>query len=180
MRSVHSSRSTNRSSFSRRNGGISHKSHFSKTHSSLNHHTSMHRSKIGSMSRKSLFKHHGISDAHAFQVGKTTGININASAMGAHGAALHRFKTARKYTSGNKNTFKSRKSSFKKTVRLSHNKRRYTNNINNINLNHVGEEFEKAFDSAKKYLWVPILIMVFMLLFMGIMFITLISNVFRF
>lgn len=177
MRSVHSSRSTNRSSFSRRNGSISHKSHFSKTHSSLNHHTSMHRSRISSMPRRSLFKHHGISDAHAFHVGKTTGVNINASAMGAHGAALHRFKTARKYTSGNKNAFKSHKSSFKKTVRLSRNKRRYTYNVD---LNHLGEEFEKAFDSAKKYLWIPILIMVFIVLFMGIMFVTFVSSIFRF
>ena len=175
---------SHRSSFSR-----SHKSSFSRSHmhSSLSHGSTMHKSSlsrhrnsISSMSGHRAFKHHGISDAHAFQVGKATGININASAMGAHGAALHRFKKARKFISKRRIGFKTHKSSFKKTVRLSHNKRRYTNNINNINLNHVGEEFEKAFDSAKKYLWVPILIMVFMLLFMGIMFITFISNVFRF
>ena len=35
-------------------------------------------------------RRHGISNSHAFAVGRATGVNINGSGMGAHGAALHR------------------------------------------------------------------------------------------
>lgn len=66
-------------------------------------HSSMHRSSLSRrasmgtmMSRRSAFKHNGISDAHAFAVGKATGVNINGSARGAHGVALHRSR-ARRY-----------------------------------------------------------------------------------
>lgn len=47
--------------------------------------TSLHSSR-----RHSSHHRHGISNSHAFAVGRATGVNINGSGMGAHGAALHR------------------------------------------------------------------------------------------
>ena len=55
----------------------------SRRHSAHHRHTSSSR-------------RHGISNAHAFAVGRATGVNINGSHMGAHGAALHRSAERRK------------------------------------------------------------------------------------
>ena len=43
----------------------------SRGHSSFSHRSSLHRS------HNRMSKHHGISNAHAFAVGKSTGVNIN-------------------------------------------------------------------------------------------------------
>lgn len=75
---------------------ISHRSSLNHR-SSLSHRSSL-RNKPGLSARKTTFKRHGISNAHAFSVGRATGININGSAMGAHGAALHRMKASRDRT----------------------------------------------------------------------------------
>lgn len=169
-RSRHSSMShrssfshSRRSSITNRNGfgGIRHNSMHrsrigssmsSRRHSSLGsmhrssfnnmHHSSLrNRSTIGTiMSRRRPFKHNGISDAHAFSVGKATGININASAMGAHGAALHR-STVRKnarYT-GSKtftghSSFAKRKIKFSNSNNSKSKKYKFDPTKNNINI----------------------------------------------
>lgn len=51
-------------------------------------HMSAHRS-AASRHRSATSRRHGISDAHAFAVGRATGVNINGSHMGAAGAAQH-------------------------------------------------------------------------------------------
>jgi hypothetical protein len=55
-----------------------------------------HSNNMGSSSSRNRPGHHnGISDAHAFAVGRSTGVNINASPSGAAGAALHRSSESR-------------------------------------------------------------------------------------
>lgn len=56
---------------------------------------SAHRS-VASRHRSATSRRHGVSNAHAFAVGRATGVNINGSHMGAHGAALHRSAERRK------------------------------------------------------------------------------------
>ena len=147
-RSHRSSMSSHRSSFSHshrssitnRNGfgGIRHNSmHRSslgssisgRRHSSLG---SMHRSSLSRMasmgtmmSRRSSFRHNGISDAHAFAVGKATGVNINGSARGAHGAALHRSRARRNARYTSRAGFKSTQSNMsKRRIKFSRNSNR--------------------------------------------------------
>lgn len=199
MRSHSSShRSSHRSSFSR-----SHRSRISRnhSHSSINrnslrhgsmhksgiHRTSLgtriHKSKIGGSSiRSSSFRRHGISNAHAFVVGKATGININASALGAHGATLHRLKKARdrhKITSNNihvghttSHRFhrninnKKRSDDFLKRMRVSHSKHRYTcKKTNYEDVKAYGQEVNKAMNEFSKYAWIPLVIAVLIFIF---------------
>ncbi len=94
MRSSHSSHSHSHSSSRSHHSSItSHRSH-SSTHSHKSSLTSHHMHHSNNMGHSSLRDrpghHHGISDSHAFAVGRATGVNINASASGAAGAALHR------------------------------------------------------------------------------------------
>ena len=88
----------------------------------------MRRSSIGGRRR------HGISNAHAFAVGRSTGVNINGSAMGAHGAALHRSSQRRRRHS---TIHKSHTSSMHRRSSTMH-----TGNINTtntVNMNHINE-----------------------------------------
>ena len=74
----------------------SHRSSMSRHRSSMSHRSSLsrHRHTIGTS--HSRMRKHGISNIHAFAVGRATGVNINGSAMGAHGAFLHRSLRRRK------------------------------------------------------------------------------------
>ena len=119
------------------------------------------------MSRRSAFKRHGISNAHAFAVGKATGVNINGSPMGAHGAALHRSKVGRssRYTA-RKSGFSSSNSNIKRKIKFSSNKnsksKKYTLNnfANNI-------DFNIPFNNYSKY--VGIMVILFMIFFVIMM-----------
>ena len=119
------------------------------------------------MSRRSAFKRHGISNAHAFAVGKATGVNINGSPMGAHGAALHRSKVERssRYTA-RKSGFSSSNSNIKRKIKFSSNKnsksKKYTLNnfANNI-------DFNIPFNNYSKY--VGIMVILFMIFFVIMM-----------
>ena len=66
----------------------SHRSAHSRHMSAHHRHTSSHGSAL-SRHRSATSRRHGISDAHAFAVGRATGVNINGSHMGAAGAAQH-------------------------------------------------------------------------------------------
>lgn len=118
------------------------------------------------MSRRSAFKHNGISDAHAFSVGKATGININGSAMGAHGAALHRSRARRneRYTSSA--GFKSTQSNMsKRRIKFSRNSnrsRRYKFDPIKNNLN-----IEIPINNYSKF--VGIMVLLFMIFFVIMM-----------
>lgn len=118
--------------------GSMHRSSFSRMHhSSLGGRSTMGRM----MSRRSAFKHHGISDAHAFAVGKATGININASARGAHGAALHRSRARKNARYTGSKAFTGHSSFAKRKIKFSHNSnfksKRYKLDPlkNNLNIN---------------------------------------------
>ena len=149
-------------------GRSSHRSHRSSLsrRSSLSHRTTMH---------KSSFKKHGISNAHAFAVGKSTGININGSALGAHGAALHRMRKMRNNNSihrsssiSNRRFTSKNKSNFMKKLHVTSNKHHYTSKKYSIDTNKIGEEINNAVNEASKYIWIPILI--FIIFFVGILF----------
>ena len=175
--------SSHRSSMSHRSHSISHRS------SSLSHRTGSihHGSSISHSSlRNRPFHKHGISNAHAFAVGKATGVNINASAMGAHGSALYRFRQARdrrrltnnnmhiRHTASHRfnrainNNHKS--DDFLKRMRVSHTKHRYTapkgSSVN------MGQEMGKAMGEFAKFAWIPIVIGLFMFIAIMGMFIT--------
>lgn len=186
MRSHSSSRSRSHSSMSRRSS--MHSRSRSSMHSSRMHHSSLgsrHHSSLASRSRSSLasrkssFKKHGISNAHAFAVGKATGVNINGSALGAHGAMLHHSKSAirrHRNTSVNRaRTIKSiRRSSFNNS---SNNlaRRKYTLNKNKYgNVN----DFGKATLGSGVFIWImslfffiPIMLFIIMTFFFMIRFI---------
>ena len=168
--------SSHRSSMSRSHHSMSH----SRSHSSL--HRSMSRNHHGGISHSSMNKRHGISNAHAFAVGKATGININGSAMGAHGAALHRMKEMRERNSIHRSSSSNfnRRSSFSRrksfnNMRVSHTKHRYTSP--KYNLENVGTEFGNAMNEASKYIWIPIVIIAFMMIFFIGIFVTFIFNI---
>ena len=74
---------------------IGSRSRHSSHMSARRRHMSAHRS-AASRHRSATSRRHGISNAHAFAVGRATGVNINGSHMGAHGAALHRSAERRK------------------------------------------------------------------------------------
>lgn len=61
--------------------------------------------------RRAVFRHRGISGLHAFTVGRATGININGSARGSAGAALHRSRHHRNLRY-NRSFFRRNKSNF--------------------------------------------------------------------
>ncbi len=112
----------------------------------------MRRSSIGGRRR------HGISNAHAFAVGRSTGVNINGSAMGAHGAALHRSAKRRRrhstlHTSHTRTT--GTRSSTMHTTNF--------NKPNTVNMNHISE----ASKGAMKV--VGIFVAIYVLLFIIIM-----------
>lgn len=168
------------SSMSKRNGfgGIRHNSMHRSSLSGMHKssHSSMHRSSLsrrasmGKMiSRKSSFKHNGISDAHAFAVGKATGVNINGSARGAHGAALHRSRARRnaRYTSSA--GFKSTQSNMsKRRIKFSRNSnrsRRYKFDPIKNNLN-----IEIPLNNYSKYIGIfTIIFMIFFVIMVIIM-----------
>lgn len=122
------SHSHSHSSISRRSSMHSHS--MSRSRSSSMHRSSLasrHHSSLAGRShssqsrmRSNLFNRHGISNAHAFVVGKTTGVNINGSAMGAHGAALHHSRVIRRHSSNSS---------------LNKSRRRYTMNRNKYGIN---------------------------------------------
>ena len=139
--------------------------------SSLN---SMHRSSLSKrttmgsmMSRRSGLKHHGISDAHAFAVGKATGININASARGAHGAALHRSRARRnaRYTSA-KGFSSTHSRMMKRKIRFSHNNN-YKNRKYKLNLLKNNLEINMPFNNSSKF--IGIFVIAFMIIFIIMM-----------
>ena len=184
MRSSHSSHKSH-TSMSHRNS-MSHHSHTSH-HSSLSHRSrsslssmSRHRSSIRSMSNHNIMnKHHGNSDAHAFAVGKATGVNINGSAMGAHGAALGRFRRIRRNSSNMHHTF-TRNNFNKRRIRFNKNKsnHKYTMNSSFSNF----EEFANSMDTSKI---APIFIAIFgiallMILGVSIMFMLSVFRIFNF
>ena len=176
-RSHHSSMSRHRSSLSSRHHssiGSMHRSSLSRMH-----HSSLSRRSTGTMNiRKSPFKHHGISDAHAFAVGKSTGININGSAMGAHGAALHRSKI-RRNSMNNSMHNRSRRffrthSNMRRTIKFSSRNSRFKSrkykfdpSKNNVNI---------EFTEYSKYMYLPFLIF---FIFFVIMIFTVISSILR-
>ena len=196
-----------------RSHSSSHRSSFSRSHRSGIHHSSMHRSSIhhSSLSRssihrksmgasklhKSSLKRNGISNAHAFTVGKATGININGSALGAHGAALHRFKTMRKisdfsrsnrhsrhnrivssFTRRNKGIDFNNKNStndFIKRMRVSHNKHHYTTNKYDYSkIENMGNEINATVNELSKYIWIPFVIGLVMFFIIAVVFTTII------
>ena len=128
----------------------------------------MHKTGIGA--GRSAFKHHGISNAHAFSVGKSTGININGSAMGAHGAALHRMRKARNMSKSHfthskraRNIFRNRYSSINSSHKFSQSRinrthRRYTASKFSSIPNNIGSEYTT--NEMMKYMWIPLLIFV--------------------
>ena len=170
----HHSSMSNRNGFGGIRHNSMHRSSLSDMHkSSL---SSMHRSSLSRrasmgkmMSRRSAFKHNGISDAHAFSVGKATGININGSAMGAHGAAVHRSRARRnaRYTSSA--GFKSTQSNMsKRRIKFSRNSnrsRRYKFDPIKNNLN-----IEIPLNNYSKYIGIfAILFMIFFVIMVIIM-----------
>ena len=201
-RSHHSS--SHRSSISSRRSSFSHSHHSSMSNRNGFggiRHNSMHRSSIGNMhhsslsrrtsmgtmmSNRSAFKHHGISDAHAFAVGKATGVNINGSHMGAHGAALHRGrirKNARFTGKMRANSSAIRRKyhnysganlAYKRKIKFSHNNKykskRYKFDPNKNNINVQMPEFSK-------FMWVPILFIIIMMIVMAITSFSFISKV---
>lgn len=140
---------------------------------------------------KSALRRHGISNAHAFAVGKATGININGSPMGAHGAALHRFRKMRtgshfKRSTHSKrntssifnrrsslhNTYKS-SSDFLKRMRVSHTKHRYTSKkADYTKIQDMGKEVNTAMNEFAKFAWIPFAIFFIIFLAMIAIFIT--------
>ena len=192
-----SSMSSHRSSFSRsrhssitsRNGfgGIRHNSMHrssigSRHRSSLGgmHHSglsNMHRSSfsrkssIGTMgtmmSRRRAFKHHGISDAHAFNVGKATGVNINSSAMGAHGAALHRSKIRRSSRYTRKSGFSKSNYGMKRKIKFSSSNNKYKSRRYKYNPIRNNIDINIPFNNYSKYM--GIFVVIFMFIFVIIM-----------
>ena len=183
------SRSSHRSSMSHRSSSMHHRSSLSHRSSSMRHRISLsHRTgsihhgsilshRKSGISRSSLrnrpFHKMGISNAHAYSVGKATGININGSALGAHGAALHRFERMRnlsknsnlhvrhtrpstfhrrRTTTTNRNN-KHRSSDFLKNMRVSKQKHRYT--MNKKSYPDIGQEMGKTVTEFAKFAWIP-------------------------
>lgn len=167
----HGSSMSHRSSISHRShSGIS--SYKSTMHGGIGHSSSIHKHS-GIKSHRSMFKHHGISDAHAFAVGKATGVNINASARGAHGAALHRMKKMRdsaakhrvyRSKTGFKNSTGFSNSGLRK-IRLSHDKKRYYSKKYDFDaINNVQEIFNQQFNGFNKYFGVIFVFIIFVLI----------------
>ena len=127
MRSSHSSRSR------------SHSSMHSHRSSSLTSHHMHHSNSIGHSSlRNRPGHHHGISDAHAFAVGRATGVNINASASGAAGAALHRSSERRRRRRRNS-------SSMSDSLFNTNNSFSDNNSTENVNFENMTEEEIREF-----------------------------------
>lgn len=183
-RSHSSMHSSHRSSFSRSHSSM----HRSSLHGSM-HKSGLHKSSIGSSRmHKSSFKRNGISNAHAFAVGKSTGINVNGSALGAHGAALHRFERMRKMSKDNSRlrhnrmvssfsrrhrgtNFNNRRSTddFIRRMRVSHNKHTYTSpKYDYSQFSNIGEELNNTINEASRYVWIPILIIAIIMIFFAL------------
>ena len=184
-----------------RSRSSSHRSSFSHSsmHRSSLSHNSMHKRMSGIASMHSnAFRRHGISNAHAFAVGKATGVNINGSSMGAHGAALHRsrkirtgnhFIGNRKYGTSSvfsrKNSFYNRyksSSDFFERMRVSHTKHRYTSKKTDYSrMQKMGEEVNNVMNKAIKFAWIPFLIFfilffIIVLIFTAIFFLMIMKN----
>lgn len=165
-------------SMSSRRSSLSHRSNLSKMHKGIGH-TS------GIRSHSSAFKHHGISDAHAFNVARATGVNINASAMGAHGAALYR---ARRRNSTFKNsTSNYRRNSTIRKIRFSHNdtsfkskKYHYSTNNKFDGFDEFQESIEENYNNLSKFIWIPFLIFIIAFAGMIIFFMFFSRMLFRF
>lgn len=148
----------------------SHSHSHSHSHSSMRSHSSIHSrtgsnmhsmgghrsslasrtNRMNSRAHSSPFKHHGISNAHAFAVGKSTGININGSAMGAHGAALHHSRAIRNSTMSSR--ARRNRSSISKTNTIkrytkSNSRKRYTFDTNKYGRTNMFDENLNALDS---------------------------------
>ena len=166
-------------SSSHRHSSMHRSSHSSLSrHSSLHRHSSLRHSHHSGLSRHSLHssfnrmgRHHGISNAHAFAVGKATGININSSAMGAVGAALNRSRKRRMSLSRSSSR---RFSKINSRIFFYHtNKRRYNLNrshkynrvVNDYNFEYP--TIDNSFGTAFTIIF--ILMFVFTLLFMFFM-----------
>ena len=177
----HRSSSIHHSSLSHRTGSIHHGSSLSHRRSSLSH----------SSLRNRPFHKMGISNAHAFAVGKATGVNINGSALGAHGAALHRSERVRKLSKNNNmhvrhsrpstfhrrrtattinRNYTNRSSDFLKKMRVSHNKHRYTMKKNSYP--DIGQEMGKNVSEFAKFAWIPFAIIFIIMLAMIVGFIS--------
>ena len=158
-------------------------SHRSSMHSSL-HRSMSRRSSLNNLHRSSLhrssFKKHGISNAHAFAVGKATGVNINGSALGAHGAAIHRAKEMRKNSKNRSRMLnksfasRHRSSDYLKKMSVSTKKHRYTSSKGDF------EKMESTINEVSKYIWIPflgfIVILIVLGFFMTIMFFRIFIN----
>ena len=178
------SHSSHRSSMHR--SSMSSRRH-SSLHSSL--HRSMNRSHHSSLSSHSMHKRHGISNAHAFAVGKATGVNINGSSMGAHGAALHRMSEMRKSrfnkSSNHSSTFnrgiphKHRTKDFVNKMKVSRRKVRYTSKKYDYSINEkFGQEYNNAMGEITKYIWIPFAIFGLMFVIFVLVMILFISGTF--
>ena len=160
MRS-HSSSHSRRSMSSHRSSMSSHRSSMSSRRSSMHSHSLGrsssfgHRSSLASRRHSSslhshMRSHNGISNAHAFAVGKATGVNINGSAMGAHGVALHHSRQMRdrmiknsiRRTTGGSRAIRKHatmgRSGFSNSTSSTNSRRRYTLNLNKNGLNRMG------------------------------------------
>lgn len=156
----HSSMHSHRSSMSSHRSSMS--SHRSSMHShsfcgssSIGHRSSLasRRHTTGSGLRSHIGSRNGISNAHAFAVGKATGVNINGSAMGTHGAALHhsrqmrdrkirnsiRRSTGESRAIKNYSTMNRRNRFNNSTSSTNSRRRRYTLNLNKYGNNEINQ-----------------------------------------
>lgn len=179
----HTRSMAHRSSISGRNGlarsrgmGLGHKhtSSFGKRMGS----GSMHAKSIRNM-RNTTLRNRGISNSHAFVVGKTTGVNINGSHMGAIGASLHRTNKLHGYRKSN--TINNYSKKFKRSINnknYSNYKHRYTskkvdfNNLKNRSFENFYTIRDENFDKFAKFasafgviLFIVIVLIFFLMLF---------------
>ena len=173
--SLHS-RSTVHRSIHHTSSNFNRMHHSSIKHSSLTHnglkHSSSARDNRNRLLRNSMRKH-GISDAHAFSVGKATGVNINASAAGAHGAALHRSRKIRQ-NSSNMHKHYTRKNSTMRKIGLSRSKgHRYTSKTNFDDVEPYINDLQKE---IQKFTWIPFIMIFGMVIFFMIIMITVVSK----
>lgn len=114
-------------------------------------HSSHHR-------RTSLSRRHGISNHHAFAVGRATGVNINGSHMGAHGAALHRSAKRRK---------DHRHSSLHSSHHFGNGTSNFTGNINYTGTNVLGTKTALAVIGGAFTLFAIMSVIIFLIIAFG-------------
>ena len=139
-----------------------------------------------SIIHKSMFRKHGISNSHAFNVGMATGININGSAKGAAGAALHR--SIRSSRIRNSHRYNGTKSTFKKVLNNIRNKRNNSKRhyksakVDFNNLKAAREQYRVYCDSIEQEKYAPLfgvfgIVAFFMFFFIIVMFMIMVFSI---